>query len=150
MSPTGNASGTRRLHSIQPDPSAGRGAGPCGTAAIRGTRGLDAAPYRETLCMQWQRAVVLEHVVFAGGEVASQPACTHLPVDGSVEPSMPAARAVSRTCSTTCGDGAATSVREPYWRPGNQPSPGSRRSGLCTERSADSRRPSALEPSSAG
>jgi hypothetical protein len=97
VSPTGNASGTRRLHSIQPDPSAGRGAGPCGTAAIRGTRGLDAAPYRETLCMQWQRAVVLEHVVFAGGEVASQPACTHLPVDGSVEPSMPAARAVSRT-----------------------------------------------------
>ena len=47
-------------------------------------------------------------------------------------------------------NGAATSVREPYWRPGNQPSPGSRRSGLCTERSADSRRPSALEPSSAG
>src|ERR1039457_3412824 len=88
VSPTGNASGTRRLHSIQPDPSAGRGAGPCGTAAIRGTRGLDAAPYRETLCMQWQRAVVLEHVVFAGGEVTSQPACTHLPVDGSVEPSM--------------------------------------------------------------
>src|ERR1019366_10649477 len=37
-------------------------------------------------------------------------------------------------------------VRNPSWRPGSQSSHGLRRSGLCTERSAGSRRPYAAQP----